>query len=67
MKVSDLEVEDTLYCIEKEISPEIMKLKYHQKYLLLCIGNEVVSLEIDKITDTAFYLKIVEDGTLGKV
>ena len=67
MKIVDLEVADVRWAFENEISDESRNLKYHQKYLLLCIGNEVVSLEIEDVTDTAFYLKIVEDGILGKI
>lgn len=66
MKIVDLEVADAKYALEKDLGYEIRNLKYHQKYLLLCIGNEVVSLKIDDVTDTAFYLKIDEEGVVGK-
>ena len=61
MKIVDLEVADVKYGIENDLSTEVRSLKYHQKYLLLSVGNEVVSLEIDEVTDTAFYLTIVDD------
>lgn len=66
MKIVDLEVADAKYALEKDLGYESRNLKYHQKYLLLCIGNEVVSLKIDDVTDTAFYLKIDEEGVVGK-
>lgn len=66
MKIVDLENADAKYALEKDLGYEIANFKYHQKYLLLCIGNEVVSLEIDDVTDTAFYLKIDEEGVVGK-
>lgn len=67
MKIVDLEVADVKYAEENNISSESRNLKYHQKYLLLEIGDEVVSLDIKNVTDTAFYLKIDYDGTVGKV
>ena len=64
MKIVDLQVADVKYGIENELSSEVRRLKYPQKYLLLCIGNEVVSLEIENVTDTAFYLRIVDEALL---
>lgn len=65
MKIVDLEVADINYALDENYPDGIRDLKYHQKYLLLVIGNEVVSLEISGVSDTAFYLRIVDDGTLG--
>lgn len=62
MKIVDLEVADVKYAISKDMSTEIRNLHYHQKYLLLNIGNEIVSLELEDVTDTAFYLKIDENS-----
>lgn len=60
MKIVDLEVADVKYAISKDMSAEVRDLKYHQKYLLLDNGNEVLPLEIDSVTDSAFYLKICD-------
>ena len=64
MKIVDLQVADVKYGIENELTSEVRRLKYPQKYLLLCIGNEVVSLEIENVTDTAFYLRINDEALL---
>lgn len=61
MKINDLEFVDIDYRIINNIDNDIGKLQYHQKYLLLELGNEIYSLEIVDVTDTAFYLKIKED------
>ena len=61
MKIVDLQVADVKYSESKGYSNEIRNLKYPQKYLLLEIANEIVSLEIDSVTDTAFYLKIDDE------
>ena len=55
IKIGDLEVADVTR------SESIRKLKFHQKYLLLELGEEVYELEISDVSDTAFYLKIKED------
>lgn len=55
MKIVDLDVANAQH--DKQIS----KLKYHQKYLLLELGNEVYSLEVSEVSDTAIYLKVVEE------
>ena len=47
MKIVDLEVADVKYAISKDMSTEIRNLHYPQKYLLLNIGNEIVSLELE--------------------
>lgn len=67
MKIVDLEVADVRFAEENDIGTETRNLLYHNKYLLLNIGNEVVSLEIEDVTKTAFYLKICESGIIGKV
>lgn len=56
MKVGDLEVADVTR------SESIRKLYFHQKYLLLELGDEVYELEISDVSDSAFYLKIKEDS-----
>lgn len=55
MKIVDLDVANVQH--DKQIS----KLKYPQKYLLLELGNEVYSLEVSEVSDTAIYLKVVEE------
>lgn len=55
MKIVDLDVANTLH------DTQISRLKYPQKYLLLEIGNEIYSLEVSSVTDTAIYLKIEEE------
>ena len=55
MKIVDLDVANTIH------DTQISKLKYPQKYLLLELGNEIYSLEISEVTDTAIYLKIDEE------
>ena len=55
MKIVDLDVANAQH--DKQIS----KLKYPQKYLLLELGNEIYSLEVSEVSDTAIYLKVVED------
>lgn len=55
MKIIDLDVANTKH------DTQISRLKYPQKYLLLELGNEIYSLEISDITDTAIYLKINEE------
>ena len=67
MKIGDLEVADSLFATRKDYSSLIKSLMYHQKYLILDLGDELVSLEISKVTDNAVYLKIRTDGTVGKV
>lgn len=66
MKIVDLEVADAIYAEEHGLGNEIRKLNYPQKYLLLEIANEVVSLEISEVTDTAYYLRI-SDSMIEKV
>lgn len=61
MKIIDLEVADANYSIENNIPYEIKHLNYHQKYLLLELGGKIFSLDIDSVSDSAFYLKIVVD------
>lgn len=61
MKVNDLVVEDCIFAEFHKMSNEIRNLEFPQKYLLLEIGNEVVSLKISDVTRTAFYLKINDD------
>ena len=61
MKIVDLEYEDIMHEIKQNVPRQIARMKYHQKYLLLELGNEVYELEITDVTDTAFYLKIKED------
>ena len=60
MKIVDLDYADVMYEIEKKVPRDIARLQYHQKYLLLELGNELVELEISDVTDTAFYLKVKE-------
>ena len=55
MKIVDLDVANTLH------DTQISRLKYPQKYLLLEIGNEIYSLEVSSVTDTAIYLKMKEE------
>lgn len=55
MKIVDLEVADVTRV------ESIRKLKFHQKYLLLELGEEVYELEISDVSDTAFYLRVKED------
>ena len=55
MKIVDLDVANATH------DQQISRLKYPQKYLLLELGNEVFSLEVSVVTDTAIYLKIDED------
>ena len=62
MKIVDLEVADVKYAFSKDMSTEVRNLHYPQKYLLLNIGNEIVSLELEDVTETAFYLKIDENS-----
>ena len=61
IKIVDLDVADVKYALEKNLSQDIKNLQYPQKYLLLEIGNEVESLEISDVTDTAFYLRIFNE------
>ena len=55
MKIVDLDVANATH------DTQISRLKYPQKYLLLELGNEVYSLEVSAVTDTAIYLKIDEE------
>ena len=55
MKIVDLDVANATH------DQQISRLKYPQKYLLLEIGNEIYSLEVSSVTDTAIYLKIEEE------
>lgn len=55
MKIVDLDVANATH------DQQISRLKYPQKYLLLELGNEVFSLEVSAVTDTAIYLKIDEE------
>ena len=55
MKVVDLTVADVNATELKR------KLDFEQKYLLLDVDSEVYSLEVSDITDTAIYLKPVDD------
>ena len=55
MKIVDLDVANMQH------DEQISRLKYPQKYLLLDAGNEVYSLEVSDVTDTAIYLKVVEE------
>ena len=55
MKIGDLDVANATH------DQQISRLKYPQKYLLLEIGNEIYSLEVSSVTDTAIYLKIEEE------
>ena len=61
VKIVDLEVADVRFSEENDIGSETRNLLYHNKYLLLEFGNEIVSLEITDVTKTAFYLKIIQD------
>jgi len=55
MKIVDLDVANATH------DTQISRLKYPQKYLLLELGNEIYSLKISEVTDTAIYLKIDEE------
>lgn len=58
MKVIDLEFEDVKYNIDKKVPDGIKNVRFYQKELFLCIAGEIVPLDVDSVSDTAFYLKI---------
>ena len=62
MKIIDLEVADANYSIENDIPYEVKHLNYHQKYLLLKLGGKIFSLEIESVSDNAFYLRVINEN-----
>lgn len=62
MKMVDFDVAEHQYRHNTNIDEDIARLHYPQKYVLLEAFNEIYSLEIQDVTDTAFFLKLTDDA-----
>lgn len=58
MKIVDLQYMDAVYCHENNVSSELKRLHYPQKYVKLLKDDEVLDLEIDSLDDKNIYLRI---------
>lgn len=71
MKMVDFDVAEVEYNMNKNKDIDIYSISYNelveklrrpQKYVLLEAFNEIYSLEIQDVTDTAFFLKLTDDA-----
>lgn len=71
MKMVDFDVAEVEYNMNKNKDIDIYSISYNelveklrrpQKYVLLEAFNEIYSLEIQSVTDTAFFLKLTDDA-----
>lgn len=62
MKMVDFDVAEHQYRRTTKVDEYIARLHFPQKYVLLEAFGEIYSLEIQDVTDTAFFLKLTDDA-----
>ena len=58
MKMVDFDYYSVLYDMDNNISEEISRLKYPQRYVKLLMNDELYDLEVVSVDDDSFILKI---------